>query len=79
MGGVGRRRGRRHADELGQGEALDFWRVARIIEGRLLLLRAGMYLPGRAWLQFECTPKGAANSILRLNAYCEPKGFWGRA
>ena len=79
LGGVGGRRGRRHPEELRQGEPLEVWRVERIIEGRLLLLRAEMFLPGRAWLQFESTPNGAAESILRITAYYEPKGFWGRA
>jgi uncharacterized protein YbjT (DUF2867 family) len=79
LGGVGRRRGRRHPEALHQGEALDAWRVERIAAGRLLLLRAEMYLPGRAWLQFESTSEGAATSTLRITAYFEPKGFWGRA
>jgi hypothetical protein len=79
LGGVGRRRGRRHPESLRQGEPLELWRVERIIDGRLLLLRAEMFLPGRAWLQFESTPDGAASSTLRITAYYEPKGFWGRA
>jgi uncharacterized protein YbjT (DUF2867 family) len=78
LGGVGRRRGRRHPESLHQGEALDAWRVERIVRGRLLLLRAEMYLPGRAWLQFESTPEDAATSMLRITAYFEPRGFWGR-
>ena len=56
VGGVGLRRGRRHPDELREGEALDFWRVEVIEPDRLLRLRAEMKLPGRGWLQFEARP-----------------------
>jgi uncharacterized protein YbjT (DUF2867 family) len=79
LGGVGMGRGRRDPEELRQGEPLEVWRVERIIEGRLLLLRAEMFVPGKAWLQFESMPSGARGSTLRITAYFEPKGFWGRA
>ena len=39
-GGGGLRRGRRDADAIRVGEALDFWRVEAIESGRLLRLRA---------------------------------------
>ena len=38
--GGGLRRGRRDADAIRVGEALDFWRVEAIESGRLLRLRA---------------------------------------
>jgi uncharacterized protein YbjT (DUF2867 family) len=79
LGGVGMRRGRRDPEVLRQGEPLEVWRVERIIEGRLLLLRAEMFVPGKAWLQFESMPSGPAGSTLRITAYYDPKGFWGRA
>ena len=53
IGGVGIRRGRRHPDEIRVGELLDFWRVEAVEKDRLLLLRAEMKAPGKAWLQFE--------------------------
>lgn len=77
VGGVGMRRGRRHPDVVHQGEALDSWRVERVIEGRLLLLRAEMRLPGKGWLQFEAVPRGAGGSTLRMTAYFEPHGLFG--
>lgn len=77
IGGVGMRRGRRHPDVIHQGEALDFWRVERVMEGRVLLLRAEMKLPGKGWLQFEAKPRDGASSILRVTAYFEPRGFLG--
>lgn len=77
MGGVGMRRGRRHADRLHQGEPLDFWRVERVVEGRTLLLRAEMKLPGKGWLEFETREGDRGVSILRQTAYFEPLGFFG--
>jgi uncharacterized protein YbjT (DUF2867 family) len=76
-GGIGMRRGRRHPDEIHQGEALDSWRVERVIENRLLLLRAEMRLPGKGWLQFEAVPRGEAACTMRLTAYFEPHGLFG--
>lgn len=78
-GGPGLRRGRRDRDAVVQGEALDFWRVERVLPGRLLLLRAEMKVPGKAWLQFESLSRGRRRSTLRITAYFDPKGFWGRA
>ena len=77
LGGVGMRRGRRHPDVVRQGEPLDFWRVERVIENRMLLLRAEMKLPGKGWLQFEARPSGNGASVLRQTAYFEPRGFFG--
>ena len=77
IGGVGLRMGRRHPDVIHQGEALDFWRVERVIEDRTILLRAEMKLPGKGWLQFETRPLGAELSMLRVTAYFEPRGLLG--
>ncbi|OGS07285.1 MAG: hypothetical protein A2270_08650 [Elusimicrobia bacterium RIFOXYA12_FULL_51_18] len=77
MGGVGMRRGRRHPDKIHQGEPLDFWRVERVIEGSMLLLRAEMKLPGKGWLQFQADKESGGSSILRQTAYFEPLGFFG--
>lgn len=77
VGGVGMRMGRRHPDEIHQGEALDFWRVERVVEDRVLLLRAEMKLPGKGWLQFETSPRGPGASMLRVTAYFEPRGLFG--
>ena len=71
------RRGRIHKNVIHQGEPLDFWRVERVVPGRLMLLRAEMKLPGKAWLQFESIVKDRKNSLVRQTAYFEPKGFWG--
>jgi hypothetical protein len=77
VGGVGMRRGRRHPDELREGEALDFWRVEVIQPDRLLRLRAEMKLPGRGWLQFEARPLQEGQTELVQTAYFASKGLFG--
>ncbi len=77
VGGVGFRRGRRHAIEVRVGDAIDFWRVEAVEPGRLLRLRAEMKVPGRAWLQFDVEPQGADKSFLRQTAFFAPKGLSG--
>jgi len=76
-GGIGMRLGRRHPDIVRQGEVLDFWRVERVVEGRMLLLRAEMRLPGKGWLQFAAVPGEDGASTFRLTAYFEPHGLFG--
>jgi len=74
FGGIGMRRGRRSADELRAGDALDFWRVllADRQEGRLILY-AEMKVPGEAWLEFQVT-----EHELIQTATFRPRGLWGR-
>jgi uncharacterized protein YbjT (DUF2867 family) len=79
-GGVGMRRGRRDADDIRVGEALDFWRVEAIEPGRLMRLRAEMKVPGKAWLQFEVSvPDGDSQPLLTQTAFFAPKGLSGLA
>jgi len=78
FGGVGLRRGRRDADQLRVGEALDFWRVESIESGHLIRLRAEMKVPGKAWLQFEVKAQDA-RSLLTQTAFFAPKGLLGHA
>jgi uncharacterized protein YbjT (DUF2867 family) len=75
-GGVGLRRGRRHPDDLREGDALDFWRVEAVEPNRLLRLRAEMRVPGRAWLQFEITP-AAGGAEIRQTAIFDASGLFG--
>lgn len=76
VGGVGLRRGRRHPDELWVGDELDFWRVERIKKDALLLLRAEMKVPGKAWLRFTAEP-AEGGAILTQTAFFAPKGLFG--
>lgn len=77
LGGSGLRRGRRDPDHLRCGDAIDFWRVEEVKDGRSLRLRAEMKLPGRAWLEFSVDPQGALSSTLTQTAYFAPKGLAG--
>ena len=77
IGGVGLRRGRRHATEIAVGEALDFWRVEDIEPGRRLLLRAEMKVPGRAWLEYRIDPANNGRSRLIQTARFYPRGLAG--
>ncbi|WP_258046068.1 SDR family oxidoreductase [Leifsonia shinshuensis] len=81
-GGVGLRRGRRDADRLQTGDALDWWRVEHIERGSALRLRAEMRVPGLAWLELGVTPSGAgpdgAGSRYRQRAVFFPHGLAGR-
>ncbi len=78
VGGVGMRRGRRDPEALAVGDPVDFWRVERYEEGRLLTLRAEMRLPGKARLTFRVNPGEGNGSVLTQVAEFHPSGLWGR-
>ncbi|MEU3610385.1 SDR family oxidoreductase [Streptomyces sp. NPDC035033] len=79
VGGVGLRRGRRDADRLRVGDALDFWRVEAIDRGRLLRLRAEMRLPGLAWLEMAVDRDEDGRTRYRQRALFHPRGLAGQA
>ena len=77
VGGVGKARGRRHPNELYEGEALDWWRVETLEEPHLLRLSAEMKVPGSAWLEWRVEPR-EGGSRLEQRARMHPRGLWGR-
>ena len=79
VGGPGLRRGRRDKDNIGFGDALDFWRVTGIENNRLLELQAEMRLPGKAALDFEIqkSPRGTGWILFTQTARFRPQGLWG--
>ena len=77
VGGVGMRRGRRHPTDVRIGDAIDFWRVAGLEEGRRLTLLAEMRLPGTAVLEFEVEPRSERSSRLSMAARFHPAGAPG--
>ncbi|MEV8585316.1 SDR family oxidoreductase [Streptomyces sp. NPDC051180] len=80
VGGVGLRRGRRDAQRLRVGDALDFWRVEEIERGSLLRLRAEMRLPGLAWLEMRAEHDDATGRTrYRQRALFHPRGLAGHA
>jgi len=79
IGGPGLRRGRRHPDTLGYGDALDFWRITDATEPKRLALRAEMKLPGEALLEFEIEERSDRRSVLVQTARFIPRGLLGLA
>ena len=77
FGGVGLRRGRRDPFKLGVGDSLDFWRVDRYEEGRLLNLYAEMILPGKAWLEFLIEDDGGQVKVTQTATF-QPHGLGGQ-
>jgi uncharacterized protein YbjT (DUF2867 family) len=77
VGGVGLRRGRRHASQLLVGDALDFWRVLEVDAPRRLLLLAEMKTPGEALLDVKIEPVGDNATELQLHSRFLPKGLAG--
>jgi len=77
VGGPGLRRGRRDPEQVGYGEALDFWRVVGFERDRRLALRAEMRLPGAALLEFLIETRGEGQCLLRQTALFLPRGLFG--
>ncbi len=78
VGGVGLRRGRRHPEDIKNGDALDFWRVLYVNkEERRLLLFAEMKLPGEAWLEFKIKDNGDRYKLMQTATF-RPLGLMGR-
>lgn len=73
FGGVGLNRGRRDANELRIGDAVDFWTVVDLQPDKRLLLSAQMKLPGKGWLEFLID-----GDVLIQTAYFYPEGLWGK-
>ena len=79
LGGPGLQRGRRHAEVIRHGDALDFWRVTGLERDRWLKLRAEMVVPGEAVLEFRIDPDPQYAGRCRLHqiARFKPKGLMG--
>jgi uncharacterized protein YbjT (DUF2867 family) len=78
IGGPGLRRGRRDPQHLDVGDALDFWRVVDVSQGKLFVLRAEMKLPGIATLEVAVCPF-EGGTRLSLIARFKPRGLFGMA
>ena len=75
--GVGTVRGRKSSSRLQINDVIDFWRVEDLQEGKRLLLRAEMKLPGSAWLEFQIK-RESTQSRLSVIAYFDTNRFGGR-
>ncbi len=78
LGGVGMSRGRRDPERLAEGDVLDCWRVEEYEPDARLRLAAEMKVPGRAWLQFDVTPREGGTCTVRQTAVFDARGLWGR-
>lgn len=78
LGGPGLSRGRRHVDQVGLGDHLDFWRVVAVEAPTRLLLRAEMLAPGEALLEFSIIARPDGASELRMIPSFRPRGWWGK-
>jgi uncharacterized protein YbjT (DUF2867 family) len=67
--GVGSSRGRRQLAGLSVHDVVDFWRVEDLQEGKRLLLRAEMRLPGKAWLEFKIEDSGEMRRLTVMPHY----------
>jgi hemoglobin len=79
VGGPGVRLGRRDPDRLVAGDRVDSWRVVEVVEGRRLLLRSEMRLPGTAELELAVEPDGTDGAVLVQRTRFTPSGVAGRA
>ncbi|MFW6059522.1 MAG: SDR family oxidoreductase [Phycisphaeraceae bacterium] len=79
VGGPGLRRGRRHPQTIGVGDALDFWRVTEIKRPTHLTLHAEMKLPGEATLSFAIERGAETGCTLIQTARFRPRGLVGLA
>ena len=79
VGGPGLRRGRRHPQTIGVGDALDFWRVTEIKRPTHLTLHAEMKLPGEATLAFDIESGVENGCTLIQTARFRPRGLAGLA
>ena len=75
--GAGTSRGRRSSNVLRIHDVVGFFRVENILKNELLLLRAEMKLPGKAWLEFKIKSLENKNN-LTVTAYFEPYNWTGK-
>jgi len=77
LAGPGMARGRPHGDKPRVGDALDFWRIIASDEGRRLLLKAEMRLPGEALLEFKLDSQWENAVDVSMTAKFLPHGLAG--
>jgi uncharacterized protein YbjT (DUF2867 family) len=75
-GGPGLRRGRPFGTDLHEGDAVDFWRVERVVPGSQLRLVAEMLVPGVARLDFRVEPLANGGARLHQLASLSNESIW---
>jgi uncharacterized protein YndB with AHSA1/START domain len=77
VGGPGRKRGRRHPQEVRTGDRIDYWKVLGAEPEKRLSLAFGMRAPGAGVMEFDLTPLPDGGTRLTATAYWHPAGVWG--
>jgi hypothetical protein len=76
--GVGTSRGRKSSQWIETNDVIGFFRVENIKRNELLLLRAEMKLPGRAWLEFGISNQPDGYNLISVIAYFQTKTIFGK-
>jgi uncharacterized protein YbjT (DUF2867 family) len=76
--GTGHKRGRKHPEELHEGDFIDWWRVQQFSPPKILRLFAEMKLPGKAWLEFELKEISESKCNVYITAIFDPNGLLGK-
>jgi uncharacterized protein YbjT (DUF2867 family) len=76
--GVGTARGRKSSQWIETNDVIGFFRVENIKRNELLLLRAEMKLPGRAWLEFRIANQPDGYNLVTVVAYFQTKSLFGK-
>ena len=76
--GVGTARGRKSSQWIEANDVIGFFRVENIKRNELLLLRAEMKLPGRAWLEFCIENQPNGGNLISVSAYFQTRSTFGK-
>lgn len=76
LGGPGMR-GRRAADDLQEGDVVDFCRLEALVPGRMMRLYSEIKAPGEGWLEWRVEPGADGGALLSQTAFFAPKGLPG--
>ena len=77
LGGVGMRKSKPRMDDIELGDTVDFFKVVKIEQNKMIRLKAEMKLPGNGWLQLEAEPVGDNLTKLIQTVFFAPKGLLG--
>jgi hypothetical protein len=77
FGGPGFTRGRRDANDVRVGDAIDYWTVLAVEPCRRLTLHFGLRAPGSGILEFELEPLAPRRTRVTVTAHWHPRGIAG--
>ena len=77
LGGVGMRKSKPRMDDIKLGDTVDFFKVVKIEQNKMIRLKAEMKLPGNGWLQLEAEPVRDNLTKLIQTVFFAPKGLLG--